>query len=178
MVFLECCRKFYPSFPWGPGELFSRPWFSPTWTTVTMYLGAPKSATRKRQVVQNCAVRLLLGIPRTQLARPGLKTLHWLPIPERIQFKSLCIAHKTLWGKGPSINSSLITFYHPRKLLCSANLNLASIPKICRMRSRGSSFSYSIARLWNTLPQHLRSETHHLSFRKRLKTWLFQNTTL
>lgn len=68
-----------------------------------------------------------------------------------------------------------MAFYRPLRCLRSANLFLASVPKIKRARSGGRTFSYNASRLWNTLPIHLRSSAHHLSFQKQLKTWLFQN---
>lgn len=55
----------------------------------SLYLGTSKAMIRKLQVAQNCAARLLLNIPRNQSAQQALNSLHWLPVAERIKFKSL-----------------------------------------------------------------------------------------
>lgn len=85
-----------------------------------LYLGAPRTTTNKLQVIQNCAARMLFMTPNSHSARPALKTLHWLPVVDRIKFKSLCIAHKSFWKKGPPILQAIISlttqthaFEHP-----------------------------------------------------------------
>lgn len=140
-----------------------------------LYLGAPKATVYRLQVAQNSAARVLYDIPRSQSAKEALKTLHWLPMRERIMFKSLCVAHKTLWGTGPKINRTLMTFYQPSRSLRSVNKFQAVTPKIRRVRAGGRTFAYNATKLWNRLPIPLRSMTQHLTFRKPLKTWLYQN---
>lgn len=138
-----------------------------------LYLGAPQSTVHKLQIIQNCAARTLLQIPRRHSIKPGLKNLHWLPVKERIQFKALCIAHKALWNTGPDICHSLISPHQPPRQLRSAAALLARVPKIKRARCGGRSFSYNSAKLWNSLSLPLRAEPNLLSFCKLLKTFLF-----
>lgn len=123
-----------------------------------LYLGTPQAATAMLHIVQNCAAHLLLQTPYRQSAKPALRALHWLPVLERISFKALCITHKSFWGKGPTIIQTIVSPYCPNRNLRSTNLLLASVPKIKKARSGGRSFSYNAAKLWNTLPFHLRRE--------------------
>lgn len=69
----------------------------------SLYLGSPKWVTDRLQVVQNAADRLLLKIPRHQSVRSSLRELHWLPIQARVKFKALCVAHKAMHGRGPTM---------------------------------------------------------------------------
>lgn len=131
----------------------------------SLYLGAPKTAMRKLQSTQNCAARLLLGIPKTQSAKSPVKTLHCC------QFWKSKIFLFSYGGRARQLTAPSSPSTAPKRCLSSANLNLAIVPKIKRVRSGGRFFSYNVARLWNTLPPHIRSESHHLPFRKLLKTW-------
>lgn len=66
-----------------------------------LYLGAPSAVFSKLQIVQNCAARILMGVPSRQSSRPALKTLHWLPVRERVNFKAL---HSQVDGREGTVN--------------------------------------------------------------------------
>src|SRR5437899_8857324 len=79
-----------------------------------------------------------------------LKDLHWLPIPERIQFKIASLTFKAINFRKPSYLSELITSYQPSRNLRSSGTNLLSVPDI---RSEiGRRFQLCCSKLWNSSP--------------------------
>ena len=50
--------------------------------------GAPSYSIKKLQRVQNNAARIVLEAPRRSHASPLLRTLHWLPVQQMIEYQS------------------------------------------------------------------------------------------
>src|SRR5437899_13076340 len=123
--------------------------------------GLPKSSIVRLQRVQNSLARVV-GLCNTTKFRSHtvtlLKSLHWLPIPERIQFKIASLTFKAINFRKPSYLSELITSYQPSRNLHSSGTNLLSVPDILSELGRHS-FSYAAPKLWNSLPPDLRSCT-------------------
>ena len=57
--------------------------------------------TSKLQRVQNAAARLLYRAPRYCHITPLLRELHWLPVRSRIDYKTLIITFKAIYGTAP-----------------------------------------------------------------------------
>ena len=55
----------------------------------------------KLQVVQNAATRLVTGTRRSEHMTPVLRDLHWLPIRQRVTFKTAVLAYKCQHGMAP-----------------------------------------------------------------------------
>ncbi|KAJ1194411.1 hypothetical protein NDU88_003700 [Pleurodeles waltl] len=127
---------------------------------------------KRLQRIQNASARLILDIPRRSHISAHLRDLHWLPVNKRITFKLLTLAHKALHNTGPAYLNNRLTFYTPNRELRSANLTLATVPRIHRTTTGGRSFSHPSAKTWNTLPIHLRQTQDLLTFRRHLKIWL------
>lgn len=129
-----------------------------TWEHLKQRWGSSKA---RRIAPRGCCLGFL------KLSRPSHP---WRPYTAansgRVKFSYFSYGERARQLTAPSSPSTA-----PKRCLSSANLNLAIVPKIKRVRSGGRFFSYNVARLWNTVPPHLRSESHHLSFRKLLKTW-------
>lgn len=135
--------------------------------------GLTKICYKRLQVMQNAAARLHLKIPNHDPVRKSLKWLHWLPVEERSKFKSLCIAHKAIKNKGRDKLRGLVSPYAPASLLRSSQEHLLSTTRIKRARWVGRSFEHLVPKLWNGLPLGIRQLEDELTFRKKLKTWLF-----
>ena len=73
-----------------------------------MLYGAPNYLLQKIQRVQNAAARLNFQESKFSHAKPRLKSLHWLPVTQRIHFKLLLIIFKAIHGPAPSYISDLI----------------------------------------------------------------------
>lgn len=138
-----------------------------------LYLGASKEVLRKLQVVQSAAARLLCKLPRMAPTSSSLRELHWLKIHNRAKFKALCFMHKINKGSAPHYISALVHHYLPPSILRSSNQGKCQVPRIKRARMGGRSFTYLTPSLWNSLPLHIRFENNYLKFRKKLKSWLF-----
>src|SRR5690349_11679042 len=102
-----------------------------------------------------------------------LKSLHWLPISERIKFKIASLTFKVITYSKPSYLAELVTSYQPSCSLRSSGTNFLSIPDI-RSSIVRCSFKFAAPKLWNSLPQDLRSCKCISTFLGKLKTHLFQ----
>src|SRR5579872_103681 len=87
-----------------------------------------------------------------------LKSLHWLPISERIKYKIASLTFKIIHSGKPSYLAELLTPYQPSRSLRSSGTNFLTIPDI-RSSIVRRSFSFIAPTLWNSLPLHLRSCT-------------------
>lgn len=138
----------------------------------SLYAGLTKQALNKLQLIQNTAARILTRTSKFGHITPILKSLHWLPVQQRIHFKILLITFKAVNGLAPTYISDIIPPYHPTRSLRTSNKGLLCVPKINTNTAHGA-FSYCAPTLWNSLPLELRSVTSTPAFKKGLKTFLF-----
>ena len=136
--------------------------------------GIPDSQINKLQRLQNNAARIVRRIGKYDHISPTLQSLHWLPVKQRIVFKTLLITYKALNGKAPRYLSDLLTQYKPSRSLRSADLHLLETPK-SRTKTYGDRrFAAMAPRLWNNLPINLRTASSVDVFKKHLKTHLYK----
>ena len=76
----------------------------------SLYLGLPQSLISRLQIVQNAAARLLTGSKKWEHITLVLASLHWLPVQQRIIFKTVLMVFKAIHGQAPSYISDLL---HP-----------------------------------------------------------------
>ena len=76
----------------------------------SLLCGLPDSCLNKLQRVQNAEARLITGTAKFSHMTPVLRSLHWLPIKQRVQFKMLILVFKAINGLAPNYISNL-TFY-------------------------------------------------------------------
>lgn len=135
---------------------------------------------RRLQILQNILCRVVCRLPWRARVSSSMKSLHWLPIRFRINFKISVIVYKTLQSGEPKY---LKEFLHPyasskntrrsnpdKKFLITFNFDRKLHSSTHQL---SHSFAYSAPRLWNDLPFDLRSAETLASFRKNLKTHLF-----
>ena len=72
------------------------------------------------QRVQSVAARVVVKASRYDHITPILKTLHWLPIRYRTEYKLLLLTFKTLHHLAPSFLTDLLQLYHPTRTLRSS----------------------------------------------------------
>ena len=130
---------------------------------------------------------LLYGLPDRLLQRfkrikkydnitPTLKALHWLCVPERIQYKISLLTFKALHGLAPNYLRMLIACYKPERELRSTDANLLATPNV-RLKSYGDrAFSKAAPECWNSLPFSLRSINDLEDFKRALKTHLISKS--
>lgn len=139
----------------------------------SLFLGAPQYLIQILSRIQAMAAKMALNRKRGSSTTLALRELHWLPVGERIQFKALCIAHRSRYGRCPLPLQERIRWYKPLRELRSAGACLMTTPRFKRTRFGERAFRVVVAQLWNSLPLDIRRMESLLLFRKALKTWLF-----
>ena len=138
-----------------------------------LLIGLPDKTLSRIQIAQNSAARLFTNTKIREHVTPVLYNLHWLPVQQRIKFKSLCTIHKILFSdNSPAYLKTLVTPYTISKKLRSAS----DTTKLSVYRSKNSYgfrlLSSSGAIWWNNLPITLKILNYDC-FKKGLKTLLF-----
>ena len=111
---------------------------------------------------------------------PVRKSLHWLPVLHRSVFKTALLVYKFLHSGHPKYFEPFLkprhSVYRTRRSQSDGVLlevpHCASIYK--SKKHFGLSFAYDAPRIWNDLPDDVRSAKSLSSFRKKLKTYLFE----
>ncbi len=103
---------------------------------------------------------------------PVLRSLHWLPVTFRIDFKVLLLLYKSLNGLGPKYMADMLTEYKPNRPLRSLGSSQLEIPRV-HTKQGESAFSYYAARSWNQLPEEIKCAKTLATFKSSLKTHLF-----
>ena len=91
---------------------------------------------------------------------PILKSLHWLKVNERIEYKLPSLTYKVLTTAQPSYLRNLISLQPPRSTRFSSVVTLSRPPTISSLKITDRSFRYASPRLWNQLPDSFR-QPHH-----------------
>jgi hypothetical protein len=155
----------------------------------SLLLNLPATQTNRLQFVLNAAARAVTKTPKFHHITPILKSLHWLKINERIHYKVLSLAYKSLNTGHPSYLRSLLSFTPHRSTRSSSLITLNRPSLTSRLKISNRSFQHSAPVLWNNLPSDLRHIAHASTssptlhsplseistslFLKRLKTHLF-----
>ena len=138
--------------------------------------GIPNKTLNKYQRIQNMCAKLALGKSKYDSSTESLKTLHWLPIRQHIEFKILVLTHKCINNSAPRYLQDLISV----KAQIRANMRsssmgvLLNIPTAKQTTFAARSFRYVAPRLWNSLPTNMRCTNNLDKFKALLKTNLFQ----
>ena len=103
-----------------------------------------------------------------------LKSLHWLPIQQRIDYKICTLIHKCHNKQAPVYLQNLIQEKTTIHLgLRSEKKALLEVPNIRKQTFTSRSFSICGPKLWNSLPDTIIEEIIFKKFKNKLKTHLF-----
>ena len=127
------------------------------------------------QRMQNIAARIVTRCDRRDHITPVLKSLHWLPVKYRIDFKILLLVYKCLNDLAPSYLMELIKPYHQDHYSTRRNEQFClHKPPLFRLKSYGErSFTYAAPTEWNKLPVDIKCAPSVGIFKSKLKTHLF-----
>ncbi|KAK0133338.1 RNA-directed DNA polymerase from mobile element jockey [Merluccius polli] len=117
--------------------------------------GLPQKSIKQLQLIQNAAARVLTRTKRSEHITPVLKSLHWLPVSYRIDFKVLLLVYKSLNGLGPEYMNDILVEYKPSRALRSTDSGQIVKPRV--QTKHGEAFSCYAAQNWNKLPAELKS---------------------
>ncbi len=95
---------------------------------IALLAGLTSCTIKPLQMIQNAAARLLFSEPKRGHVTPLFASLHWLPVADRIKFKTLMLAYRTATGSAPSYLHSLMTIYIPSRSLKSASEQSLVVP--------------------------------------------------
>ena len=141
----------------------------------SLLAGLPDNKLNKLQRIQNHAARIVLRKPRHVSATSLLRTLHWLPVKARIQYKLACLCFQCLsHNTMPPYLSDLLHPYQPPRTLRSLDTSLLSVPRFCLETFGRRPFSVFGPTVWNSLPLSLRKTQCFSTFKKKLKAHLFE----
>ena len=123
----------------------------------SLYYNLPKSQTIRLQVIQNSLARAVVKASKFCHVTPILKSLHWLKINERIEYKLLSLTYRGL-KLLPLLNLliCLISVQPPRATRSSSVVTLSRPPTSSSLKITNRSFRYASPHLWNQLPVSFR----------------------
>ena len=114
----------------------------------SVFTGLPKKTIRQLQLIQNAAAWVLSKTKKVDHITPVLRSLHWLPVCQRIDFKILLLVYKAPNGLGPKHISDLLLWYEPSRPLRSSGTGLFSVPRV-KTKHREAAFSFYALHIWN-----------------------------
>ena len=138
----------------------------------SLLFGVTKANVTKLQRVQNSLARVIMDVSKYDHITPVLKSLHWLPIKQRIDFKVGVITYKTLHLNQPWYLQQMLT---PQTYSHSTRSSDCMTLVVPRTKTSLGARAFSVAgpSFWNSLPKPVRLSESLESFRSRLKTHLF-----
>lgn len=135
--------------------------------------GLSQKNISRLQRIQNRCARLIFKKPKLTHASPLLKELHWLPVAQRIQFRTLVHTYKALNHLSPKYLSSLLSIQRSSSYTLRSSVSTCLFVPKSKKRAGDSAFSIHAPRLWNKLPHPVRNSNSITSFKSALKTHLF-----
>jgi len=137
--------------------------------------GLPQSTLQPLQRVLNAAARLITDTKPWDHITPVLRQLHWLSVSQRIQYKLCLLMHNIYIKQCPDYMNDLVCLTSQtatRPGLRSENSLSYRKPALNTTLGQRA-FSYAGPAAWNSLPLNTQSEVNTNSFRRQLKTFLF-----
>ena len=140
----------------------------------SLLYGLPKKQHEKLQRVLNCAARVVSKVQKYEHITPVLSSLHWLPIPQRIEYKVILMTFKALNGLAPKYLEELLVWHKAPRSLRSNDRKLLVVPRTKLKYFGDRAFVKAAPVLWNSLPLSMRQITELDSFKSCLKTQLYR----
>jgi len=142
--------------------------------------GLPVYLVRRLQSVLSAAARLTYHLRRSDHITDALVCIHWLRVPERVQYKIAVLVYKVLHGLAPQYLGPLsyVADLPGRRPLRSAGTNRLAVPPVKLTTVANRAFPVVGPRRWNDLPDDVTSAESLSKFRQRLKTHLFTKSFL
>ena len=138
--------------------------------------GLPGYLVDRLQSVLNAAARLVCSARKFDHVTPLLRDLHWLRVPQRIQFKLAVLVFRCLHGSAPSYLADdlhRVADLTSRSRLRSASTDALVVPQTRLSTVGDRAFSVAASRTWNSLPADVTASPSLPVFKQRLKTELF-----
>ena len=107
---------------------------------------------RRLQSVLNAAVRLIYRLRTRDHVSDAVISLHWLRVPERIQYELAVLAYKVLHGDAPRYLGPLtrVDDLPGRRTLPSTSANRLVVPPVKLSTVGSRAFAVAAPHIWNT----------------------------
>uniref|UniRef100_A0A3Q3NKS8 Uncharacterized protein n=1 Tax=Mastacembelus armatus TaxID=205130 RepID=A0A3Q3NKS8_9TELE len=117
-----------------------------------LFTGLSKRAVRQLQYIQNADVQVLTRTRKYNHITPVLRYLHWLPVSQRIDFKTalLVYKYKSLHGSAPRYISDMLMSYEPSRTLRPSGTGLLLVHRV-NTKQGEAAFQLYAAKTWNSL---------------------------
>jgi len=142
-------------------------------------VGLPARQLNRLQSVLNTAARFVYSTRKCDHVSPLLRSLHWLRVPERIEFRLAVLVYRCLNGTAPRYLADelrRVADISSRGRLRSASTAQLQVPRTSHKTIGDRSFPVAAAKIWNGLPPSVTSSPSLLHFRRVLKTELFRRS--
>ena len=143
--------------------------------------GLPDYQLNRLQSVLNAAARLIYSVRKHDHVTPLLQDLHWLRVPQRIEFKLGVLVYRCLHGIAPAYLTECfqrVADVDSRRRLRSSSTSAVVVPPTRLSTVGDRAFPVAAARVWNSLPSSVTSCTSLSTFKRHLKTHLFARSYL
>ena len=143
----------------------------------SLLFGSTLDVTSHLQRIQNYAARVILRLPMSSSITIHLKSLHWLPVKVST-YKIACLCYHCNSSTAPSYVTDMLHKkpLHTRSTRSSSyTMPLLNRPAHSKATLGDRSFSFSSSSVWNSIPNDVRCTPSLLSFKSRLKTYLFRS---
>ena len=127
----------------------------------------------------NAAAQLIFVASKYDHVTPLLCDLHWLRVPERMDFKIAVLIYRCLHGLAPahlSTELQSVKDMPSRQRLWSWSSDTLAVPTSRLSTVGDQAFPVISARVWNALPVDVISLTTLPAFKRLLKTELFSQS--
>ena len=130
------------------------------------------------QSVLNAVARLVFRLSRYDHVLDALANLHWLRLPQRVDFKVAVMAFRVLHDLGPPYLNDLVRVADlpGRRRLRSSSSHQLLVPPFRLTTVGRCTFPVAASLLCNSLPSDIQSSPSVLVFRQHLKTFLFRQS--
>jgi len=123
----------------------------------SVLVGIPAYLLRQLQSVLNAPARLIFHLKRSDYITDALVSLHWLRVPERIQYKIAVLDYRVLHGSAPRYLGPLtrVADVPGRRTLRSAATNHLIVPSVKLSTVGSRAFPAAVSSIWNSLPEYI-----------------------
>ena len=108
-----------------------------------VYYDLLNSQLSRLQRIQNSVARAVVKAPKFSHITPNLKSLHWLKVNKRIEYKILSLTYKTLSTAQPADLHNLISVQPPGRTRSSSLVTITRPPSSSSLKITDRSFCYA-----------------------------------
>ena len=118
----------------------------------SLYYSLPKFQINRLQHIQNALARTVVQALKFHHITPILKSLHWLKVSERIEYKIISLTYKILNTTQPLYPYDLVSIQPPHGHNTRSSPYVTLIKPSSSLKVTHQSFRHASPHLWNQLP--------------------------